>query len=72
MVAIIIIARQLLEQKLKMLTPEGALQPSLAEGGQTAVTEDQPVLVPEPASAKSFVRTQADIPVEPKKRSFLR
>ena len=57
MVAIIIIARQLLEQKLKMLTPEGALQPSLAEGGQTAVTEDQTVLVPEPASARSFVRT---------------
>ncbi|MBT4701307.1 MAG: putative O-glycosylation ligase, exosortase A system-associated [Rhodospirillaceae bacterium] len=69
LLAIIIIARQLLEQKLKLPARASALQPAQADSSQATITDAS---VPEPAHARSFLRTQADTPVEPEGRSFLR
>jgi hypothetical protein len=72
LLAIIVIARHLLEQKLKLPVPEGVLQPALADDGQPTNADDQTVLVPEHAHARSFLRTQTEVPAGPEGRSFLR
>ncbi len=72
LLAIIIISRHLLEQKLRVPAPLGAHQPVRVETGPATPDDDATLPVPAPAGARSFLRSQSDIPADPRRKSFLR